>query len=521
MIVEKRASCIVIHDYTLGASKYIEKIFSIYDKLTHKFYPYGMYYDEENKKLYLPNGLDDYYLFKGLDHIDNVRRLNNYDNIDEYESIGMVRLSTEPRDDIQTDAIKFCIGHGRYSDNRYKHQICLNLNTGKGKTYVAITVFAVYAIKTMMITSNIEWINQWKERILEYTDLKPEEIYIVSGMLSIHKLKNGFYKDRNFKFFLCSHDTLNSYAKKYGWEELHELFKFLKIGVKIYDEAHLYFNNILMIDFFTNTWKTYYLTATPDKSDRFEDRIYKTAFYTIPKIDLFNPESDPHTKYIAIMYNSHPTAVDISRSKNAYGFDRNRYIDYLITRPNYFKMTQIVLDNAIKSTSPNGKILVYIGTNRAIMVTYNFLKYIFRNVPIGIFSSLISKEQKKQELNNKIILTTTKSAGAALDIHGLEVTIILNEPFNSPVLARQTLGRTRANNTLYIDLVDTGFKSLMIYYKNKQKIFNRYATGCEIISYDDYMIDQSIESLYQEQIQKQKELENSNQLVQVVTFDKP
>ena len=52
----------------------------------------------------------------------------------------------------------------------------------------------------------------------------------------------------------------------------------------------------------------------------------------------------------------------------------------------------------------------------------------------------------------------------------MHTTKILNEPFNSPVLARQTLGRTRANNTLYIDVVDTGFRTLMIYYRNKIKI---------------------------------------------------
>ena len=60
----------------------------------------------------------------------------------------------------------------------------------------------------------------------------------------------------------------------------------------------------------------------------------------------------------------------------------------------------------------------------------------------------------------------------------------------------------------------------MIYYRNKQKIFNRYSTGCEIISYDDYMLDQYIDSMYQEQIKIQKELEQSNQLTQVVTFTK-
>ena len=60
----------------------------------------------------------------------------------------------------------------------------------------------------------------------------------------------------------------------------------------------------------------------------------------------------------------------------------------------------------------------------------------------------------------------------------------------------------------------------MIYYRNKQKIFNRYSTGCEIIAYDDYMLDQYIDSMYQDQLKIQKELEQSNQLTQVVTFTK-
>ena len=76
---------------------------------------------------------------------------------------------------------------------------------------------------------------------------------------------------------------------------------------------------------------------------------------------------------------------------------------------------------------------------------------------IGIYTSIIPDSEKEDQLNKRIILSTTKSCGSAMDIHGLKVTVVLAEPFRSEVLARQTLGRTRDDNTYYIDCVDDGF----------------------------------------------------------------
>ena len=93
--------------------------------------------------------------------------------------------------------------------------------------------------------------------------------------------------------------------------------------------------------------------------------------------------------------------------------------------------------------------------------------------------------QKPDRVNKKVILSTTKSAGAAMDIKGLTKTVNLAEPFKSRVLAQQTLGRTRADNTQYLDIVDLGFDQTRRFYNFKRPIFSKYATECKEIILGD------------------------------------
>ena len=58
-------------------------------------------------------------------------------------------------------------------------------------------------------------------------------------------------------------------------------------------------------------------------------------------------------------------------------------------------------------------------------------------------------------------------------------------PFKSPVLARQTLGRCRADDTVYIDIVDQGFYFTKRYYSKKKPIFSQYAKSCKAVVFTD------------------------------------
>ena len=145
----------------------------------------------------------------------------------------------------------------------------------------------------------------------------------------------------------------------------------------------------------------------------------------------------------------------------------------------------------------HGKVLMYIGTNDAIKYVYD---WIMENCPdfigrVGIFTSMTDKSIKNEQLSKDIILSTTKSCGAAMDIKGLQETIVLAEPFKSEVLARQTLGRTRDNNTVYRELVDNGFRHTRKYYHHKSGIFEKYASRCSTEKYDDNTISQLVDQI--------------------------
>ena len=258
----------------------------------------------------------------------------------------------------------------------------------------------------------------------------------------------------------------------------------LKCSIKIYDEAHLYFDNLCKIDFHTNMKKTIYLTATPERSNNDENSIYQLYFKNIPAISLFDENTDPHVNYIAMHFNSHPRPADIMKCKNSYGFDRNNYTNYVVYQPNFKYLTTILIDLIFCNS---GKALIYVGTNSAITVVYNYIlsQFPFLKGNVGIYTSLVEKSQKQQQLYNKIIISTTKSCGAASDITDLRMIINLAEPFKSSVLAKQTLGRCRADNTVYIDVIDQGFYFTKNYYKKKKPIFSIYAKSCKDIVFTD------------------------------------
>ena len=471
---------IAINDYTPGDAPSLERTLSIYNKPYFRYEPKGIYYDSVNKVLKIPRRIS----IEKLEKYFNTIAVVDY-SYDEYREIEPVGLKYTPRDEDQKEAIKFILGMDRYKYNEQKSMLVLNLNTGKGKTYCTVAAWAYLAIVGALITSNIDVLEQWKRFITEYTDISPKDICIVTGTPMIQRLLK--YPPTH-KIYLFSHGTLSSYGSSYGWDRVGELFKYLGIGIKFYDECHLNFDNMIMIDFHTNTHTTLYLTATLARSSYEENEIYKLYFNGVPSIDLFHSDEDPHTRYVGIKYNSHPSPIQIQSCFSNYGIDRNKYTNYLQNQENFQKMLHILVNMALKKP---GKCLWYIGTNETILWVRD---WIYENYPelirqVGIYTSIVPKEYKAEQLERKIILSTTKSAGAAMDIKGLVETVNLAEPFKSRVLAQQTLGRTRDSNTIYKDVVDIAFPQMRRFYAYKKPVFSKYAVDCSEIVIRDEELD--------------------------------
>lgn len=479
-----RNSCIIIDDYTMGDCYELEKNFMVYDPLTHTYDRFGMWYDDDEGRLYIPRGLDIWKIKQYL-KLDTVRK----EKPNDYLTFDNIMLKYQPRDEQQKEALRFMIGVNEYQDNATEPQISVNLNTGKGKTYCSIATISYLRIKSIIITASVTLLKQWKENILEYTNLKDSDVFRIEGSQILNMiLMNKSNKSKEAKIFLCTHATLRSFGETYGWNRLNEIFNNLGIGIKIYDEAHTNYDNMLMVDFFTNIAKTYYVTATPARSNYKENIIYQLSMKNVPGIDLFDIENDPHTEYIAIKWNSRPTAQQISMCRNSYGLDRNKYVGYVTKQPNFYRMMRIIMDLVIKA---DGIVLMYIGTNEGILRVY---EWIGTNYPeflgdIGIYTSLVETNKKYKEKKKKLLLSTTKSAGLGEHIEGLKMTIVLAEPFRSDVIARQTLGRTRDKNTVYIELVDLGFKQTRNFYYSKLPTFNKYASGVSDTTIDQYELE--------------------------------
>ncbi len=478
---------IEINDYNLGDCPSLERTFSIYDMTYHKRIPKGQIYDEKRKVLMLPRGIDIGFLERLLCTEPVVSG-----DIDPAGDIGKVQLKYKPRDEVQIEAIKFMLNAGNYKNYEYTTMKSVNLNTGKGKTYCAIATAAYLALRSIVITDSIGWLQQWEKFFIEYTDIKPDEIYLISGAPSLMKLyKRDISK---YKVLLSTHSTLKSIGDKQGWDKISDFFKHCQIGIKFFDEAHLNFDNMFQIDCYSNTFITYYLTATPGRSDMMENNIFGLYFKNVPSINLFDVDKDPHTKYAAIRFNSNPNPVEASECKNNYGLNRIKYTNYLVRNEEFQKLLYILVDMAIRKP---GKHLFYIGNNESILYVRD---WIYEHFPeligfVGIYTSIIPAEFKEEQLTKKIILSTTKSAGAAMDIKGLVETVNLAEPFKSKVLAQQTFGRTRDKDTMYKDVVDTGFYYTKKFYEFKKPVFKKYATDCVEVNMSKNQLDEKCDEI--------------------------
>jgi len=478
-------SAVVVNDCDEKDFPTLINKFSIYDPVYHRVDLVGVYYDKENRRWFLPRGADiDYIKRKVASTMDEELTSTVVHNF-KYGSVSKpIRMKLLPRDDVQKESINFVLCKGKYSLNSSKSQFGIMLNTGKGKTYTVAASISYLGVRSMVITAQSGILDQWTDRLKEYTDIEDSEIVKIEGSAMINRILNGTTNISNKSIYLCTHSTLHSYGSTHGWDKIYNLFKILGIGMKIFDEAHQNFQNMALIDFAArDVWRTYYVTATPSRSDRREDQIYKLYMKNIPQIDLFNPETDPHTNYIAIKYNSYPKPSDVIACKNSvYGLSNPPYIDYLMRNERFWVMFDYIFGLIYKN---GGKALFYIGTNNGILKVKERILFNYPELAndVGVYSSI--SEDKQSEKNKKYILTTTKSAGAGEDIKHLKYSVVLAEPFKSEVLARQTLGRTRDPNTTYIELIDVGFKQIVAYYNAKRPVFNKYASSCKAMVVDN------------------------------------
>jgi hypothetical protein len=267
---------------------------------------------------------------------------------------------------------------------------------------------------------------------------------------------------------------LDNIAKERGWEAIHQLFMKLKIGLKIYDEAHKEFLNTTYIDCYTNTKKTIYLTATPKLSSPKANYIFQNVFKRIPKFNqraLGYLDAKKHIQMLVILYDSRPSMDAIHRCFNArlkYFSAKEHSIYQIEEDPFFFIILEELVD---KMVIRNGfRTLILVSRIRACDEICKAIYDRFK-IKVGTYHSKMSKNEKEKVLKEcKVIVSTNQSLGLGETIPELQFVLNCESHRN---YGDQASGRLRrfedGRPCIYGELVDCGFKSIVKQWRDRRK----------------------------------------------------
>lgn len=449
---------IEVYPYKKDDIPIIEDMYTATDKFTNTKFPCGYLID--NDKLYLPRGTS----ISRLEHLTG-KTAKTISKSDPSSKMTRKHYGIyDPRDKIQEKSIKFLEGAD--------HQLALNLKTGLGKTFCVAYASSELQERTIIITPNESLKQQWIKTYRDMFEYRSDELCNISGSAVIEAIMLGTIPEANVYF--VNHQTLHSYLSETSGYQLHKFFKKIKVGIKVYDESHLDFGNILLMDFFSNTNRTWYLTATFDRSDKTESVCFKRAFQSV--ISYGENESAEvvrkHVIYHVVNINSHIDQSHKAKLMGYPGFTAGKYGNYAIFEDKNNTMYNTIFDILKKTKNLEGKTLIFLPLISCVDEVVEKLKKDFPEKTVAAYHSKVPKDEKEEAEKKDIIVSTVKSCGTGRDIKGLRV-LICGEPVVSKVVIEQMIGRLRPyapdKDTYYWDIVDRSIPPLTWWFRARYK----------------------------------------------------
>ena len=460
-----------INDYDVGDFKQLEYDLTFHDWISHTHTP-RFKYDENERILYVPRGVDRYILEQWSGEPINVIRKHHRQKKFTFE------LKSKPRDDIQYTAIRYLTSNGEFKSTNRDTQKILIMPPGTGKTFCTIAAMAILGYRTAIIVHNNNLKTQWIEKIKEYTNLGGPNIIEVDSTHELRRYMTDPPTDNNV-VFVFTHRLLMFYEDKYG--DLGKLFNIMGIGMKVFDEVHKEYKATLSIDYATNVPYTIYLTATFALSQYAENRIFQFSYKMVRKLRL-KPEDMRHIIYISVLFNTRPLPMDVHKVEGKQrGFDRFEYIDYEIENGTLERELREMLNTFKGERNMEGKILL-LSSKKA---TCDYFNNVIQSEIPGINSCSFYTDNKVAEYKQYDAISATPAMlGTGEDIPGLRF-LFNTEPGRSLTNTDQFSGRLRpykdGKPTYYIEFIDVGFPKLVDMYRTRLKLLKTKVRECHEI----------------------------------------
>lgn len=421
----------------------IEDMYTARDKFTDTDFPCG--YMIEDGKLFLPRGTP----ISKIEMLADTKAKFIKES-DPYKEMRRQHYALyDPRDKIQEESIEFLCSEGK--------QLALNLKTGLGKTYCVAYSSTKLKLKTLIITPNESLKQQWISTYHKMFDYRPSELMNIAGSPIITAIMEDCVDPAEVYF--VNHQTLRSYMTSTNGYMLHKFFKKLNIGIKVYDESHMEFANILLMDFFSNTDRTWYLTATFDRSDKTESACFKRAFNSVSTYGEMESAEvvRKHVIYHVVNINSRISPKDRANVIGYQGMTAASYGRYAFLKDPNETAYKTIVQLLEKLKKVEGKILIFIPLIEAVDQVVKKLKKDIKDKSVSAYHSKLSFDEKASAVKKDIIVSTIKSCGTGRDIPGLRA-VICAEPIASKLVTEQMIGRLRPyaedKDTYFFDIVD-------------------------------------------------------------------
>ena len=339
-------------------------------------------------------------------------------------------------------------------------------------TYCVAYAITQLSIKAIIVTPNEMLKQQWIGTFNKMFDYRPKHLMNIAGSNIMDAIMEDLVEEADVYF--VNHQTLRSYLMQHGGYQFHQFFKKLNIGIKVYDESHMEFANILMIDFFTNTDRTWYLTATFDRSDKTESQCFKRAFNSVICYGEMESKSltPKHVIYHVVNFDSRISPKNRAKMLAYPGYSSNRYGQYAFGLDPNDTAYKVIREILLKLKDIEGKTLIFVPLIENVDTLVSKIKHDFPEKSCAAYHSKIPKDEKEDAEKKDIIVSTIKSCGTGRDIKGLR-SVICAEPVASKVIAEQMIGRLRpygeGKDTFFFDTVDNAIMQNGWFWKARFK----------------------------------------------------
>jgi galactitol-specific phosphotransferase system IIB component len=327
-----------------------------------------------------------------------------------------------------------------------------NMQTGKGKTYTALSAMARIGRRTVVQLRG-GYVDRWIDDIVPLFKFKKRgDLLVVRGrdaLISIiNQAKN---KDLDAKIIIITSKTLYAFLQEYEnnpEENIYgirpeELYDLLEVGLRIIDEVHEDYHLNFRSDIYCNIRSTIYLSATLITDDPFRRRMYDIA---LPADKWVALDYDAYVVAQAMMHGMYkPGSVQTTmrgRDSYSHGAYEQSILKNKTLLDNYLKIIERSFSEDFFVTTPyerGQKAIIFCYLTDMCAVVAKYLKRRFTDLDIEVY---ISETDSSVLKTADIIVSTVESAGTAQDIKGLKV-VSLTRAMNKLEKNEQVKGRLR------------------------------------------------------------------------------